>query len=40
MPHIQQKEPSKELSLLDSESIFMGVFSDDFAVVDVREELC
>ena len=35
------KEPSKEnFSLLDSRSHLMGVFSDDFAAVDVREELC
>ncbi len=27
-------------SLLGSQSYFMGVFSNDFAAVDVREELC
>ena len=27
-------------SLLSSQSLTMGVFSDDFATVDVREELC
>ena len=27
-------------SLLGSQSHFMGVFSNDFAAVDVREELC
>ena len=40
MPQRQQKEPSKGLSLLDSQNLFMGVLSDDFATVDVREELC
>ena len=33
------KKPSKE-TLLGSILFFMGVFSDDFAAVDVREELC
>ena len=34
------KEPSKETPLLDSQMVSMGVLSDDFATVDVREELC
>ena len=34
------KEPSKEYSLLGSQSVYIVVFSDDFANVDVREELC
>lgn len=34
------KEPSKGKPLLGSESLTMGVFCDDFAAVDVREELC
>ena len=34
------KEPSKELILTRLLKSFMGVFSDDFAAVDVREELC
>ena len=32
------KEPSKEQSLLGSESLTMGVLSDDFATVDLRED--
>lgn len=35
--HRQQKSRARKLSLLGSESIFMGVFSDDFATVDFRE---
>ena len=34
------KEPSKENSLLSSQSLPMGVLSDDFAAVDFREGLC
>ena len=34
------KEPNKEFFLLGSQSLSMGVLSDDFAAVDVREELC
>ena len=29
-----------EKSLLDSQFVYIGVFSDDFAAVDVREGLC
>ena len=36
----QKKSRARKLSLLSSQSIYMGVFSDDFATVDVREELC
>ena len=34
------KEPSKEISLLSSKFVSMGVLSDDFAAVDFREGLC
>ena len=34
------KEPSKEQTLLGSQTLYMGIFSNDFAAVDVREELC
>ena len=34
------KEPGKEQSLLGSQYLLMGVFSNDFATVDFREELC
>ena len=34
------KEPSKEMDLTRRLKSFMGVFSNDFAAVDVREELC
>ena len=40
MPQRQQKEPSKETFLTQLPKSFMGVLSDDFATVDVREELC
>ena len=32
------KEPSKEQSLLGSRMVSMGVLSDDFAAVDLRED--
>ena len=35
-----KKSRARKLSLLGSQSLSMGVFSDDFATVDVREELC
>ena len=38
--HRDSKRAEKEQSLLDSESLSMGVLSDDFAAVDFREELC
>ena len=31
---------ARERSLLDSQFVSMGVLSNDFAAVDVREELC
>ena len=34
------KEPSKETFLTRLLKSFMGVFGNDFAAVDVREELC
>ena len=34
------EKPSKETALLGSQFISIGVFSDDFATVDVREGLC
>ena len=37
---MDSKRAEKEQSLLDSESLSMGVLSDDFAAVDFREELC
>ena len=40
MPYRQQKNRARKQSLLDSESLSLGVLSDDFAAVDVREELC
>ena len=33
-------EPSKDNFLTRLLNYFVGVFSDDFAAVDVREELC
>ena len=40
MPYRQQKNRARKTSLLGSQFVYMGVFSDDFAAVDVREELC
>ena len=37
---VNSKEPSKVVPLLGSQRLFIGVLSDDFAAVDVREELC
>ena len=34
------KEPSKETTLLGSQFVYIGVLSNDFAAVDIREELC
>ena len=36
--HMDSKRAEKEQSLLDSESLSMGVLSDDFATVDLRED--
>ena len=36
----QQKSRARKISLLGSQFVYMGVLSDDFADVDVREELC
>ena len=36
----QKKSRAREVSLLSSISLSIGVLSDDFAAVDVREELC
>ena len=36
----QKKSRARNFSLLSSQFISMGVFSDDFAAVDIREELC
>ena len=33
-----KKEPSKGLTLPDSRMVSMGVLSDDFATVDLRED--
>ena len=40
MSHGRQKSRARKQSLLGSQFVYMGVFSDDFAAVDVREELC
>ena len=40
MPYRQQKNRARKTSLLGSQFVYMGVLSDDFAAVDVREELC
>ena len=37
---ISKKEPSKGTTLLGSQFVHIGVLSDDFADVDVREKLC
>ena len=36
----QKKSRARKVSLLSSQSLSMGVFCDDFAAVDFREELC
>ena len=36
--HMDSKEPRRKQSLLDSESLTMGVLSEDFAAVDLRED--
>lgn len=38
--HMDSKEPRRKQSLLDSESLTMGVLSEVFAAVDLREEIC
>ena len=38
MDYRTAKEPSKEFSLLGSQSLSKGVLSNDFATVDVRED--
>ena len=40
MPHRQKKSQARNKSLLDSQFVYIGVLSDDFATVDFREELC
>ena len=40
MPHRRQKSRARKQSLLGSQFVYIGVLSDDFAAVDVREELC
>ena len=40
MPYRQQKNRARKTSLLGSQFVYIGVFSNDFAAVDVREELC
>ena len=40
MPHRQKKSRARNNPLLDSRNHLMGVFSNDFAAVDFREELC
>ena len=36
----QQKSRARKTSLLGSQFVYIGVLSDDFAAVDVREDLC
>ena len=36
----QQKSRARKQSLLGSQFVYIDVFSNDFATVDVREELC
>ena len=36
----QEKSRARTFPLLDSRMVSMGVLSNDFAAVDVREELC
>lgn len=38
--HRQQKSRARNGTLLGSQFVYIGVLSDDFAAVDVREELC
>ena len=38
MPHKQQKSRARNFPLLDSRMVSMGVLSDDFATVDLRED--
>ena len=40
MPYRQQKSQARKTSLLSSQSLYIGILSDDFAAVDFREELC
>ena len=40
MPRRRQKSRARKQSLLGSQFVYIGVLSDDFAAVDVREELC
>ena len=40
MPHRRQKSRARKQSLLGSQFVYIGVLSDNFAAVDVREELC
>ena len=38
--HRQQKSRARNGTLLGSQFVYIGVLSDDFAAVDVREDLC
>ena len=40
MPHRRQKSRARKQSLLGSQFVYIGVLSDDFAAVDIREDLC
>ena len=40
MPHRQQKNRARSYSLPGYKCLSIGAFSDDFAAVDFREELC
>ena len=39
-PRRQQKSRERNASLLGSRFVYIGVLSNDFAAVDLREELC
>ena len=38
MPYRQQKSQARKTSMLGSQFVYMGVLSDDFATVDLRED--
>ena len=40
LPHRQQKSQTREKPYSALNFVYMGVLSDDFSAVDVREELC
>lgn len=38
MPYRQQKSQARKTSMLGSQFVYMGILSDDFATVDLRED--